>query len=155
MRELTNVAEVCEATFTFERDTEEFVNDYLSKEEKNNQLLDTILSFQKRLENINSKYMSIFISFESLFNSPIERLNDNDFTLINDLIKTIKKTNNDMLETYLRFLKNKTISQGCKSPLTDLKVNIYSMKETINDLEEVFIHKKYTTPEFKAVLSNF
>lgn len=158
MSELTQVAKVSKLTSNFQKVSEKFTEDskdYLSEDEKNNVILDTILDFQKRITKINNIYKSLLDGAQDLFLIDAEKIREDDRVEILSIVKSIKQINNEVHITFLRLYKNKIISQGCKSYLQDLRINMAGISELTSDVIDYILNNGSANNKAKEILSQF
>jgi hypothetical protein len=110
---------------------------FLDAEDKTNLILDSIIMVTKDINSINSCYLKLFSLLDELSSCKIK--NDKDFNALKEIMLQLShfKTRTSIL--FSNFSKIDIIKTGCKSALNDLRINIRTLREYLEDVEETFL----------------
>ncbi|MCB9360952.1 MAG: hypothetical protein H6587_06050 [Flavobacteriales bacterium] len=110
---------------------------YLTEEEKTNLILDSINAITKNINNVNSCYLMLFPLLDEL--SSCEVNNDKEFNALKEIILELSKFTTRTSILFSNLSKSNIIKNGCKSALNDLRANIRTLREYLEDVEETFL----------------
>ncbi|OFZ00886.1 MAG: hypothetical protein A3K10_01085 [Bacteroidetes bacterium RIFCSPLOWO2_12_FULL_31_6] len=110
---------------------------YLSEEEKTNRILDHINIITKNINNVNSCYLKLFPLLDKL--SSCEVSNDKEFNALKEIIIELSQFTTKTSILFSNLSKANIIKNGCKSALNDLRSNIRTLREYLEDVEETFL----------------
>ena len=122
---------------------------FLSSEDFSNQLLDSILEITKNINKINQCYLELFPLIDEL--SALKVSSDEDFNALKEIILELSQFTTKTSILFSSMSKNKLIKSGCKSALYDLRANIRSLREYLEDLEETFLLEEDETDIESAI----
>lgn len=112
---------------------------YLSEEEKTNLILDSINAITKNINNVNSCYLKLFPLLDEL--STCEVNNDKEFNALKEIMLELSQFTTKTSILFSNLSKSNIIKNGCKSALNDLRSNIRTLREYLEDVEETFLLK--------------
>lgn len=113
---------------------------YFTEEEKTNVILDGINIVTKNINNVNSCYLKLFPLLDEL--SSCEISNDNEFDALKEIMIELGKFTTKTSILFSNLSKTDVIKKGCKSALNDLRSNIRTLREYLEDVEETFLLKE-------------
>lgn len=99
--------------------------------------LDLLIELNKEINEINHVFLKLFEPLEEL--SKLEVKTDADFEAIGDVIMGLQDFNYKASKYFAILSKINEIQNGCKSTLGDLRVNIRTMREFLEDIDEKFL----------------
>lgn len=108
-----------------------------TREEIIDKFLDLLIELNKELGVINNLYQKLFEPLDSI--SSLEIKNDADFEAIGDVISELQNFNYKASKYFAILSKISEIQNGCKTALSDLRINIRTMREYLEDIEERFL----------------
>lgn len=110
-----------------------------NNDEHNDHLMDMINECKGIINVVNKGYLNIFELLQNIFQIEVKDLTDKDLTFMDQLIKALNHTNGLSARFFSELSKEGFLRKGCKKDLLDLRINIRSMRETINDIENKLI----------------
>jgi hypothetical protein len=110
---------------------------YLTEEEKTNLILDSINAITKNINNVNTCYLKLFPLLDEL--SSCEVKNDEDFDALKVILVELSKFATKTSILFAHLSNAEIIKSGCKSALSDLRSNIRTLREYLEDVEETFL----------------
>lgn len=121
----------------------QFSND----EEHNNRLLDMISECKGMVNDVNDVYVNLFDILYDIHEINPGSLEGKDHSFLNKMIKGLNKMNRQVSRFFSELMKERALREGCNSSLTDLRINIRSMRETIADIEGKLVAKDDETDQ--------
>lgn len=110
---------------------------YLTEEEKTNLLLDSIIAVTKNINKINSCYQKLFSLLDEL--SACEVSDKKEFDALKEIMLELSEFTTKTSISFSNLSKTEIIKNGCKSALHDLRANIRTLREYLEDVEETFL----------------
>jgi hypothetical protein len=110
---------------------------HINNNEFTNLILDKIISLTKAINNINDCYLNLFVYFDVL--STCEIRDEKEIQSLKTIIieSGLFVTQSSILFAQLN--KNSIVSNGCKTALSDLRTNIRTLREYLEDIENIFL----------------
>ena len=109
----------------------------LSEEDRINKVLDTILDMQDALNKVSHCIREILPLMEYL--STCEVKNDKEFGAVESIVTRLREFLTQTSIFFSSCSKSTVIKEGCGGSLSDLRVNIRNLRESIDDVEEKFL----------------
>lgn len=110
---------------------------FLSEEEYTNRLLDGIISITQDLNNINDCYLKLFKLFDKLSTCKVS--DNKEIESLKQIMLELGKFVTQTSILFARLTKNNVIASGCKTALNDLRANIRTLREYLEDIEDTFL----------------
>lgn len=110
---------------------------FLTEEEKTNLVLDKINDITKYINKVNIIYLKLFPLLDTL--SSCEMIDDKDFNALKEIMLELGKLATRTSMVFAHLSKSDIIQNGCKSALNDLRANIRTLREYLEDVEETFL----------------
>lgn len=110
---------------------------FLSKEELTNSFLDGIISINNCINEVNECYLELFNHFDELSSCEV-----GDKKELESLKKIMNELSQFATKTSILFAsinKKQVLAQGCKTSLNDLRSNIRTLREYLEDVEDTFL----------------
>ena len=119
--------------------------EYLTENEQNNIILDGISECTKDINNVNLSYIKLFDLLDKLSSfSGSEEDDEEGLKSVKEIMLILSEFATKTSVSFAALSRNELIQNGCKSALTDLRSNIRSLREYLEDVEESFFLKSET-----------
>ncbi|OFX19439.1 MAG: hypothetical protein A2033_11215 [Bacteroidetes bacterium GWA2_31_9] len=123
---------------------------FLSQEDYTNLLLDGIISINKGLNIINDCYLKLFKHFDDL--SSCKVISDKEIESLKQIILELSKFATQTSILFAKLTKSDIVSTGCKTALNDLRTNIRTLREYLEDIEDTFLLDE--SEELNSLITN-
>lgn len=110
---------------------------YLTEEERTNLILDGINNITKDINSINNCYLKLFSILDDLSKCTVS--NNEDTKALKTILTVLGSFTTKTSIVFSMLSSNNIIQSGCKSALNDLRANIRTLREYIEDIEETFL----------------
>lgn len=109
---------------------------YLTEEDILNDVLDGINKITKLITKLNNSYSSIFKHLDDL--SRCEVTEEKEIDSIKEILNQLSLFGTKSSINFSRLSKNTILASGCKTVLNNLRNNIRTLREYIEDIETHF-----------------
>ncbi|RLD59030.1 MAG: hypothetical protein DRJ05_07035 [Bacteroidetes bacterium] len=99
--------------------------------------MDGIISITQDVNNINDCYVKLFKLFDKL--SACEVADNEEIESLMQIMLELGKFVTLTSILFARLTKNNVVASGCKSALNDLRANIRTLREYLEDIEDTFL----------------
>lgn len=122
----------------------------LTKEDQINRFLDQIIKVTDWINEINSCYLQLFELIDILSSCKVEK--EEETKALESILIELRQFTTKASFIFSLLSKNTVVKNGCKSALEDLRSNIRTLREYIEDIEEAFLLEDDTS-EIDRIIS--
>ena len=115
---------------------ESIYKEHFTEQEVVDRLLDDIIELNTFINMVNDCYLQLFPMMDNI--SKLEVENDKDADALDEVLSGLNDFNRLISKLFSKLSKSELYQNGCKTTLGDLRSNIRTLREYLEDTEERF-----------------